>query len=639
MPPRPDKAAQENGAGPNAGSSLLDAVIDDLSDGLAIFDENAALVQFNRAWLAMNPAIAHLVRSGLSWDILLREWVARAGLPRHDCDRLSGQERQLGEGLAPQPLDVRWPTGDVHRLSLRAVRAGGFVLMQTDVSARQRSAENELEADELLRKVLEACPANVIMSRVGDGQILYRSPAATELLGTVRRTHDHFAHRGERADFITALLPNGRVEDMPITGLRPDGRSFPCLISARLIEYRGEDVIVSSTVDISRDVELRRKLAQQREQIFLSEKMSALGELLAGVAHELNNPLSVVVGHALMMHEETTDPEVARRIGKISEAAKRCSRIVKSFLAMARQQPVMLAPFDLAAAARQAVEAKRMGPDGLSVEVDFDLPPDLPQVLGDAHQVSQVILNLVTNAEHAVLASGQPGRVVVAASAEPGATELVFTVADNGPGIDPAIHSRIFDPLFTTKDVGKGTGIGLAFCHRVVTAHGGHIWFEPGNPGARFHVSLPVAVDTAKATDRIDQAGGIVGKGSILIVDDEPEVAELIREILARDGFTVDSASSAEAALPLIRARSYTLILSDLNMPGAGGRGLYDAVTRESPDLARRLAFITGDTMSPHVRSFLDTTDRPYLEKPISPAELRRLVARILGTGLTGGHP
>jgi PAS domain S-box-containing protein len=616
--------------------ALLSDVIEALPIGIAVFDEAALLRHFNPAFLALNPALSGVLSPGLDWAVFLREWFGRGVLSGRDQDRLAAMEASLSDGMVPPPVEIEGKAGQYFDVALRPTRGDGFVLVQSDTSLRRRSEQSQKEAEELLRNVLEACPANVIMSRVADGQILYRSPAATELLGTSRSTHDHFARREERADFVTALLPMGRVEDMPVTGLRADGTRFPCLVSARLIDYRGDDVVVSSTVDISKEIALRKTLAEQREQIFLAEKMSALGELLAGVAHELNNPLSVVVGHALMMREDTADPEVLRRIDKIGAAAERCSQIVKSFLAMARQQPVRLQPTSLADAARQAVEALANGPDGLLAAVEIDMP-NLPPIHGDAHQVAQVVLNLLTNADQSIRDSGLGGRIRISASVDPGGQTVTMTVADDGPGVPEAIRSRIFDPLFTTKEVGRGTGIGLAFCHRIVTAHGGRIRFEPGDPGARFHVTLPVAHGTQPASAAVTPDPSGASAATILVIDDEPEVADLIREILQRDGFTVRSAASGEDALEMIRHETFSLILTDLNMPGMGGREFYEVLLRTDPAKAASVGFVTGDTMSPQARSFLDAANRPTLEKPIVPAEVRRLVRAMSRNGRRAG--
>lgn len=635
MPLRFDPSSSHNAPDPAAGEGapdLLGEVIDALSEGLAIFDEDGNLVRFNAGFRLMNPVIADILEQNLTWDILLREWMGRGGIPANARDRLHWMEARLADGdrlVTPLELET---AGQVFEIVMRATETGGFVLVQNDITERRSVEENERAADMLLRQVLEACHANIVMSRVGDGEIIYRTPAATELLGTARQAHSHFASRGERADFITALLPDGRVDDMAVTGLRGDGERFPGVISARLIDYRGEDVMVLTMVDVSKEVDLRRRLAQQREQIFQAEKMSALGELLAGVAHELNNPLSVVVGHALMLGDEDIPSDARRRVEKISDAAERCAKIVKSFLAMARQQPARLVPVDVAETVDIALDALGNGGEGLQTVLDTEIAPDLPPVRGDAHQIAQVIINLVGNADQAIRDSGQGDRITVCVRHDAPGDMVEIRVTDNGPGIPEDIHSRIFDPLFTTKPVGSGTGIGLALCHRIVTAHSGQIRIEPDrDTGAEIVVRLPVTIeeDAPGFHDAGDQQEA--SKGRILVVDDEEDVSDLIREILVRDGFEVETAASAEAALERLQCADFTLILTDLNMPGIGGRGIYEKLLRDRPGMARRIGFVTGDTMSPQARGFLDGAGRPYLEKPIAPAELRKLAQSMLG--------
>ncbi|MCV2868453.1 ATP-binding protein [Defluviimonas sp. WL0002] len=617
---------------PERAADMLDEVIDALSEGLAVFDEEAILIRLNAGFRTMNPQIADLLHPGLSWDILLREWVGRGGLPGTARERLAWMEARLANGergAMPVEFDAN---GRVYQVLMRATATGGFVLVQNDITERLSFEENEREADMLLRQVLEACPANIVMTRVGDGEVIYRTPAAAKLLGTGKRPNGVFASREERADFITALLPDGRVDDMTVMGVRADGARFPCMISARLIDYRGEDVIVSTTVDISKEVELRRTLAEQREQIFQAEKMSALGELLAGVAHELNNPLSVVVGHALMLRDENIAPETLRRVEKISEAAERCAKIVKSFLAMARQQPARLVPIDVTDTLEIAIDALLNGADGISTRIEADFDPDLPPIRGDAHQIAQILINLVTNADQAISESGRGDLIRITARHDASAGMLEITVADNGPGIPDEIQSRIFDPLFTTKPVGSGTGIGLALCHRIATAHAGQIRVMPDSgKGAVIVVRLPSTTEAdpgvmARQADEANQS-----RGRILVVDDEEDVSDLIREILVRDGFDVAIANTAEAALKMTDDQDFTLILTDLNMPGMGGRGFYETLLRKRPSLARRVGFVTGDTMSPQARGFLDGAGRPFLEKPIAPAELRKLAQSMLG--------
>lgn len=619
------RAAQESSA------DLFRAVIGTLPDGLAVFDETTSLMLCNDAFAALNPQLSDILTPGVKWSVLLREAIKRNAFAADFRERMERAASRAMSGLhTPSQIELELLNGSVHEMLFQSAPAGGLLLIQRDVTERRRIEEGEREAEAILGQVLEACPANLVMSRVGDGRILYRSPAATQLLGPIRSFHEHFASREERADFITALLPDGCVDDMAVAGRRPDGRIFPCLISARLIEYRGEEVVVSSSVDISKEVVLRKTLAEQREQIFQAEKMSALGELLAGVAHELNNPLSVVVGHAMMMREEVSDPEMLRRVGKISDAAERCARIVKSFLAMAREQPAQLAPTDLCDTIGMAIDALSHGADGLETQVTLEIGDALPPVMADAHQLAQVVINLVTNADQAIRASGRGKCISVSAGTADSGQEVWFSVSDDGPGIPNTIRNRIFEPLFTTKEVGEGTGIGLAFCHRVITAHSGTIRLEDNAPGARFIITLPVCATTApkRAPDIITASP--LRRARVLVVDDEPEVVELVSEILSKDGFEIDSAASAEAALALIETRQHALILTDLNMPGMGGKGFFEMVSARRPALARRIGFVTGDTMSPPVRRFLEDSGQPYLEKPIAPAELRSLARRML---------
>jgi PAS domain S-box-containing protein len=625
----PEPAA---GADPGAARGQLADAIEALPEGVALFDADGALVLCNAAYRRLNPALAGMLVPGVSWEMLLRGAVQAGALEPAAAERLRWLEARLDLEGRPQALELEGANGRTSELALAATRAGGFVLSQRDVTARRRLEAGAREAEALLREVLESCPAHVVMSRLGDGRIMYRSPAATELLGPTHDLNEHFASRDERADFVTALLPGGRVDAMPVTCHRSDGRAFPAAISARLIDYRGEEVVVSSIVDLTREVEMRAELAAQRETIFQAEKMSALGELLAGVAHELNNPLSVMVGHALMLREEATDSETLRRTEKIGAAAERCARIVKSFLAMARQEPAVLAPVDLNAVVETAVDAARGGPGGLYATIEVAPGRGLPKVMADADQLAQVVVNLLVNAEQAIARDRIGDRIRVTTAAAPDGRSVVLEVSDNGPGVPEALRGRIFEPLFTTKAPNSGTGLGLALCHRIVTSHGGRISLE-ANPGvgARFVVRLPAAtVAEQAATEQRGEPLGRAAPARVLLIDDEADVAELMREILQHDGFEVDHAVSGEAALALLAGQDYAAILSDLAMPGMGGRGFLAALEHDRPQLAARVAFVTGDTMGPAARTFLAESARPHLEKPIAPADLRALVRQLI---------
>lgn len=475
-----------------ASDLLLQDVLSGLAEGVAVFDAEARLQLVNPAFREMASAARDFLNPGTSWDIFLHEAEKRAVYPPDICKRLAVIETDLlAQPGAEHHVKVAALTGAyVIRLSVSS--DGGFILTQTESPDEDGRADTDREIELLLSKVLEACPASLTMSRVGDGHIIYRSPAATALLGTAKSHFSHFAKRADRGDFITALLPDAKVDDMRVTGVRADGSAFPAGLSARLIDYRGEDVIVSNMEDLTSILAVHAELAQQRSQVFQAEKMSALGELLAGVAHELNNPLSIIVGNTEILREDLEDTAHAPRVEKLILAAGRCVKIVRSFLSMARQEPLDLRRTTADAIFRMAWEATLALLEEAGVDVVLDLPGDLPDLMVDEVQITQVAINLFTNAAHAMRDSGRGDAITVRGDSDPATGLISLTVSDNGPGIADSIASRIFDPLFTTKDVGAGTGVGLAFCHRVVATHGGTIKLVPSRvPGATFEISLP----------------------------------------------------------------------------------------------------------------------------------------------------
>ena len=721
---------------------MLRDAIESLSEGFALYDEDSRLVMFNTRYREMNHAVDDILEPGLDWEILMRE-TARRGVYAEAV----GQEEEwvsarIENGIEYiQDYELTHTDGTHYAVSVHPTKLGGFVVTRTDITARKHAETAERDGDLLIRQVLEASPAPVVMARVGDGEILYRNPAAIELFGKRENATEHYCSIDDRADYITTLLADGRVDDYKITLINGEGKEFPATaygriadykgeevvvtttidltgqneaealirkvleacpvpvqmtnaetgkllfrspettalfgpvemakeyyvnprdrveyldilreagsiyehklkllnakgepfwgsISARLIEFKGEQVVVSNTRDLTDELALQEELTSQRELLFQNEKMSALGELLAGVAHELNNPLSIVVGHSLMLREEAHEPETIKRIEKISSAAERCAKIVKTFLAMARQQPTKMENTDVNAVITTAVDVAGYGKKDEGLEIVCDLAGRVPEIIADADQITQVIINLIINAEQAILAAGEGNRITVATGTGKAGDTVEITVTDNGPGIPKNIIARIFEPFFTTKDVGDGTGIGLAFCHRIIHSHGGHIWADPDHRGgSRFVISLPAGGKNAEdETDSIEDARSRSGVRA-LVVDDEVEVAELIAEILRKEGFQVTLAHSGDDAVKRLNEQRYDLLLSDLNMPSLDGRGLYETIRDNHPHILDKTAFITGDTMGEASQRLLQESQRPYLEKPVSPAELRELVYGIL---------
>jgi PAS domain S-box-containing protein len=400
-----------------------------------------------------------------------------------------------------------------------------------------------------------------------------------------------------------------------------------------------EQRVAERTADLEHEMTERQQaeaqLRQQQAMLFQHEKLAAMGTMLASVAHELNNPLAVIMMEADLLHEERQDDDVqAEPLKAITQAAERCMRIVRNFLTLARQHPPERQNVALNTVIHGAMELLVYGLQVDTITLDWQLAPDLPVLWADPHQLHQVIVNLVTNAHHALREVPLPRRLTLTTRYNPRGPEVVLEVADTGPGIPPALQARLFEPFFTTKPPGVGTGLGLPLCRGIIEEHGGSISVEsqPGQ-GTVFRVVLPMPAEasTGRAPGSPDTPPAVTSVAkTILIVDDEPSIANALAHLLRRDGHTVDTAANGQIALTKLPTQAYDLILCDLRMPELDGPGLYQALQQHHPHLLRRVIFLTGDTLSEEARTFLEQTEVPRLSKPFRAAEVRQLVQQVL---------
>ncbi len=613
-------------------SELLRDAIESLQEGFVLYDADHRLVMCNSLFREMNPSNAHLHVPGAKLEELVKAAT--------DAGQYSQEASHWGEVVGDpwrnthikeftfQQSDGRW-----YSASISPTREGGFVATRTDITDQKKMQEAEREAEERVSQVLEACPAPIQMTEAETGEVLYRSPATVELFGEKESAKEYYVNRAERERYKVELHRAGLVDDFEVQMYRGNGETCWVSVSARLIEYKGRNVIVSHSYDLTDRINMQQELNRQREFLHQSEKLSALGELLAGVAHELNNPLSVVVGQSLMLTETAQDEKTRERAGKIGNAADRCARIVKTFLAMARQQPAQTTNVNVNDILESSLEVAGYSMRTSGVDVTLRLAPDIPFVWGDPDQLNQIFTNLLVNAEQALRGWQGRKKVKIVSRYEPARNEVVVKVQDTGPGILENVRSRIFEPFFTTKEVGEGTGIGLAFCHRIVETHGGTIRAATAEGGGTaFFVRFPASAQTAEHLDDVDQDEPPNQGIRTLVIDDEEDVADLIAEILRTDGHDVTIASSGTEALQRIQKQRFSVILSDLKMANLDGPGLFSKLQEHHPDLASRVGFITGDTMSPKARTFLDASQRPFLEKPIRPDELRAMFSELSET-------
>jgi len=377
--------------------------------------------------------------------------------------------------------------------------------------------------------------------------------------------------------------------------------------------------------------ELEATVHERTAQLLQTQKVAEMGALLAGVAHELNNPLAVVIGQTALLSHSAPDDRVRQRAQKIAGAAERCARIVKNFLALARQRPEQRERAELNRVVSEALELVAYPLRLDDVQVALALDPELPALWADPSQLHQALVNLVTNAHHALREAPPPRRLAIATRHEPAAGRVVVEVADSGPGIPPEIQAKIFEPFFTTKPLGQGTGLGLSLVRGIVEGHGGTIALEtaPGR-GTKFIIALPAGASagTVAPVPAVEEAVDGARRPA-LVVDDEREIADVLAEILQTLGFTVDIAGDGVAALEQIAAHAYDVVLTDLKMPRLDGPGLYRELQRRHPALARRVVFVTGDTLG-STEEFLETLPNATVAKPFDQATVRRALRQAL---------
>jgi len=533
-------------------------------------------------------------------------------------------------------------------------RPRAFVVMSLDLTEHKK---RELELDEKVRalEAAESLKASIVdnalaalISTDDRARIVDFNPAAEKMFGRSRQSvigqpldrvtapERHWVpDDARRFEALERWAARPRDQAAEVTGMRADGSECPMEATVWRTLVGDTRLYTVSLLDTSERKAAALQLQRERERLRQSEKLTAMGSLLAGVAHELNNPLAVVMGRADLLAEKCADdPDLQGDARRIREAAERCGRIVRTFLNMARSRPAVRTPTSLNDLARAAVEmlAYTYRTSGIHCQVTLD--PRLPDVEADGDQIGQVVLNLLVNAQQA-LAQREAGRTVVLTSGTDGHGAWL-RVQDNGPGVPTDLRERIFDPFFTTKTESMGTGLGLSVSRSIIRDHGGDLTIDVAGPerGASFVMHLPMrAVGTeAHAGVAPDPATPPVPATAarILIVDDEPELAAMMRSIVEAAGHEVATAESGAVALELLGVARFDAIVSDLRMPDMDGAALWRAVHERDPALARRVLFVTGDTLSPDARSFLASHDGPVLDKPFTARDLRSGVAALL---------
>ena len=466
-------------------------------------------------------------------------------------------------------------------------------------------------------------------------KLIFGYPPETKEKDVAPFAQERFSDLAARDSFLERLTNDGSVTDYLLRMRRVDGTAVWVEVTARTDAPNAKGGMRIEA--LMRDVSERKKLDDQSrdlyQQLLQAEKMAALGQTISGVAHELNNPLATILSWAERLAERPLEEPASRGVNVILAESERAARIVRNLLTFARKRQSTRAMIDVNHVIRQTLSLRSYEQRVSNVQVIEALAEGLPQVFADPHQIQQVLLNLVINAEQAMLTANGRGSLVIRSWHDPDRESVCIEVNDDGPGVPQEMKNKIFDPFFTTKEVGKGTGLGLTVAYAIVQEHGGRIRVESHACGASFYVELPVsgAESAEKKPQAVPAPMEAVRGASVLLVEDEQALAQAVMDALTDAGLKVEHAGDGQEALARIRNQeAYDLLICDLKMPRVDGMTLDRAIAAVAPALARRVIFVTGDVAGTDAERFLDESGCRWLAKPFRLADLLRAVRETL---------
>jgi signal transduction histidine kinase/ActR/RegA family two-component response regulator len=568
------------------------------------------------------------------------------------ADKLAFLWGDSSPSAAARSLDASLASGTPIRIVLRTILPGSRLLLlcieDGPIVGRAEVEWRHVEAE--LRGVLDSLQVGVVLLD-SSGRIRFSNARFGQLFGLGVRQLRESSNFEQLPDLIGKRFRNpdaflapwksygtgaGGPEHDELELTRPVRRVIE-RFSRPILDARGRPVGWCELYsDVTGERQIEAKLLQ-------TEKTAALGQLVSGIAHELNNPLTAIMGYTQLLLGRGLGPAQLSEAEKVYEQAERARRIVKNLLYFARENKSERTRVNLNEVVERTVALRSYEFKIENIQVESELDPNLPLTMADPYQLQQVVLNLLINAEQALLEERGSGRVrirtshLACRSAKRSGGRIFLEVSDDGPGVPRAIASRIFDPFFTTKPPGVGTGLGLSIVYGIVQQHDGEVTFDnqPG-AGAKFRVELPVVPvpeadpDRSAASAHPPDRPLAVSAGRILVVEDEPTVAQLIVDVLREEGHHAEAALDSREGLTRISRSEYDLVICDLRMPRLDGPAFYDALVQAGSPAREKILFITGDTLAPRTLEFLEPNGFPYLAKPFLVEELKLAVNRLL---------
>ncbi len=511
-------------------------------------------------------------------------------------------------------------------------------ILEDEVANQTRSLMSSLgataSAERSLRLLMEAVPdAITVVDR--DGHVLDENTAGRTLVsafpGEKRRAFgwlEGTASRIARENLAAAF--DGELRRFEVPYQRPDGSEGTGHVLLAPVREGGR---IPKVLALVRDITDQRRAQTQLQQ---AEKLAAMGQLVSGVAHEINNPAAIISGFAQTLLLDQLTPEQRETVQMMYDEATRIGRITSNLLAFARAGSKERTLVELNDIVRRTFALRSYHLTTLNITVNLDLDDANPKAWANGSEVQQMLLNLLINAEQALMTmSGGDRRTISISTATAGDDGVLLQVADTGPGIPADIQEKIFDPFFTTKPEGMGTGLGLSICYGIVHDHGGRISVHSVvGQGATFAVVLPRDARTRQratppAPPATAQARTPDGKLSVLLIDDEEGLRRAVVNFLKRRGMHVVAVEDGGDALRVLRREHFDVIVSDVRMPGMSGGEFLERLRRDYPAMVQRLIFTTGDTFAADTSTLLREAGVPSLVKPYDFSKLEAVLHQV----------
>jgi two-component system NtrC family sensor kinase len=621
----------------------FNAVFDSSGEALVVIDSTGVIHRANRRARELLRLKDQASRHAGLGDFL-------SGPP---ADQLASFWTHRHRAARPPSLEAALASGFPIRITLRSIlpKSQYLLLCMEEGSLVQRADTKWRHLEAELRSVLDSVQAGVILLDPS-GRFRFSNARFGQLFGLSGRDLEKLANFEALRELIAERFRSPEAFAAPwksyASGTAEPGHDELELMrpARRVLERFSRPVLDAEErplgwLELYSDVTGERQIQSKMLQ---TEKMAALGQLVSGIAHELNNPLTSIMGYAQLMLGHGLEPAQLSEAKKVYHEAERARRIVKNLLYFARENRPERTRVDLNEIVERTLALRGYELKIENIVVECELAPGLPQTMADPYQLQQVILNLLVNAEQALLEERGQGCVRIRTShmvhgvGHRSRDRIELEVSDDGPGIPADISSRIFDPFFTTKPSGVGTGLGLSIVYGIVQQHGGEVSFENQlGGGVRFIVELPVVAAPAKEAQPApsEPAGqaGVLPAGRILVVEDEPTVAQLVVDVLREEGHHAEAVLDSQEGLTRLSRSHYDLVICDLRMPRLDGPAFHEALVRAGSPIRNRIIFITGDMLAPRTLEFLEQKGLPYLAKPFLVEELKLAVNRVLADG------